>query len=157
MLSGGRGRGAAGCGPRAVAVTLVEVISSCRVGVRILCALDAVEILNKQAVRAAEGSKIGSCPSVRMVEFLGMAKPPVGRIELGKPSDETSCRVVEGRDTGCHTGRALHCGVSSSPAMWFARHGTSVPVALILTPAVAQVLDGGVRQAQVGAASQHLH
>ena len=36
-------------------------------------------------------------------------------------------------------------------------HSASVPVALILSPAVAQVLDGVVWQAQVGAASQHLH
>ena len=39
-----------GCGPRAVAVMLVDVISSCRVGGRILCALDEVELLNKQDV-----------------------------------------------------------------------------------------------------------
>ena len=88
-----------GCGPRAVAVTLVDVISSCRVGGRILCALDAVELFDKQAVRAAECKKIACCPSVRVVEFLGMTEPSVGRIELGKPSDETSRRVVEGRDT----------------------------------------------------------
>lgn len=36
-------------------------------------------------------------------------------------------------------------------------HRASVPVALILSPAVAQVLDGVVWQAQVSAASQHLH
>ena len=88
-----------GCGPRAVSVALVDVICSCRVGVRILCALEAVELLDKQAVRAAEGNQIGCCPSVRVVEFLGMTEPSVGRIELGKPSDETSRRVVEGRDT----------------------------------------------------------
>ena len=61
-------------------------------------ALDAVELLNKQAVRLSEGNKIGCCPSVRMVEFLGRAEPSVGCIELGKPSDETRRGVVEGRD-----------------------------------------------------------
>ena len=52
-------------------------------------ALDAVKLLNKQAVRVAEGNKIGCCSSVRNVEFLGRAGPSVGVIELGKPSDET--------------------------------------------------------------------
>ena len=50
------------CGPKAVAVTLVGIISSCDVGGRILHALDAVEFLNKQAVRVAECNKIGCCP-----------------------------------------------------------------------------------------------
>ena len=48
----------------------------------------------------AKGNKIGCCPSVGMVEFSGMAEPSVGHIELGQPSDETSRRVVESRDTG---------------------------------------------------------
>ena len=86
-----------GCGPRAVSVALVDVFCSCRVGVRVLCALDAV-LLDKQALRAAEGNKIGCCPSARVVEFLGM-ELSVGRIELGKPSDEASSRGVEGCDT----------------------------------------------------------
>ena len=88
-----------GCGPRAVAVMLVDVICSCRVSGRILCALDEVELLDKQAARAAKGNKMGCCPRVRAVELFGMAEPSVGRIELGKPSDETRRRVVEGRDT----------------------------------------------------------
>ena len=62
------------------------------VGRRILCALDAVELLDKQAVRAANGDNIGCCPRVRVVEFLGMAEPSVGRMELGKPSEK---RAVE--------------------------------------------------------------
>ena len=38
-----------GCGPKAVAVTLVDIISSCGVS-GILRALDAGEVLNQQAV-----------------------------------------------------------------------------------------------------------
>ena len=43
-----------GCGPRAAFVAPVDVICSRRVGVRVPCALDAVELLDKQTVRAAE-------------------------------------------------------------------------------------------------------
>ena len=34
-------------------------------------ALNAVELLNTQTVRLAEGNEIGSCPSVREADFLG--------------------------------------------------------------------------------------
>ena len=60
--------------------------------------LDAVELLNKQAVRLCEGNKIGCCPSVRMVKFLGRANPDLGCIDLGEPSDEACSEKIEGRD-----------------------------------------------------------
>ena len=63
--------------------------------------LDAVELLKQQAVRAAEGCKVGCLPRVRIVEFLVRAEPCVRCIELGKSSDETRRRVVEGSDTRC--------------------------------------------------------
>ena len=78
-------------------LALIDDISSFRMeGVR---ALDAVELLKQQAVRAAEGCKVGCCPRVRLVKFLVRAEPCVGCIELGKPSGEMRRRVVEGRNT----------------------------------------------------------
>ena len=57
-------------------------------------ALDAVELLKSRP----EGNKIGRCPSVRMVEFLGRANPDLGYIDLGEPSDEACSGKIEGRD-----------------------------------------------------------
>ena len=51
-------------------VTLSGVVASCRVGRRVGRALDAVELLKQQAVRAAKGCQVGCSPRVRMVEFL---------------------------------------------------------------------------------------
>ena len=90
-----------GCGPRAVAVTLIDDISGFRIGVR---TLDAVELVKQPVVRATEGLKVGCCPRVRLVKFLVGAEPCVGCIELGKPSDETRRGVVEGSDIRCALG-----------------------------------------------------
>ena len=62
-------------GLRGAGVTVIGVISSCRVCRMVGCVLDAVEVLEQQAVRAGKGDEVGRCPRVRIVEGLVQAEP----------------------------------------------------------------------------------